>query len=443
MFGWFKKNDGFEWKEYVRTTILLKRKKRKDKLKQAQAAAVDGLKAAGKAGVSAGASGASTVGPVLGDALAAMLRAPFWLMSRLAGGVGRVLGGLRMLLAKGLGPLLETISPPNLRGPLAVIGAIALLAVVARYPANGIDPQSQLAGGIGLAAVVLAGLPWLLSGKRPPLPAWLLDPVKRVFGSLPAMSRFGGGLAAIGPGAMGVITLVAVIAGGPWLYSRWSGQPGTGASGSSILSGLPLVAAKPVEGRATGLSGDTLKVGASIIRLSGLDVPERDQKCRRQGGKAWACGQSAAEALAQLVRGRDAVCDISGKDDAGRQLGTCKVDGKDVGAEMVRAGHAFAVPGLFARYSAAETEAKTAKAGVWKGDGERPGEWRAKRWEQAKRSAPDGCPIKGHVSSEGRVYVLPWSPEYERVKVRTNKGERWFCTEQEARAAGWRALERG
>ena len=79
---------------------------------------------------------------------------------------------------------------------------------------------------------------------------------------------------------------------------------------------------------------------------------------------------------------------------------------------------------------------------MWKGDVQRPAEWRAKRWEEAKRAAPDGCPIKGAVSQDGKVYLLPWSREYDRVKVRSGRGERWFCSEQDARAAGWRLADK-
>jgi hypothetical protein len=42
------------------------------------------------------------------------------------------------------------------------------------------------------------------------------------------------------------------------------------------------------------------------------------------------------------------------------------------------------------------------------------------------------------VSGDAKTYVLPWSPSYERTKVRTNRGERWFCSESEARQAGWK-----
>ena len=30
----------------------------------------------------------------------------------------------------------------------------------------------------------------------------------------------------------------------------------------------------------------------------------------------------------------------------------------------------------------------------------------------------------------------------ERTRINTSKGERWFCTESEARAAGWRRAKR-
>jgi hypothetical protein len=33
---------------------------------------------------------------------------------------------------------------------------------------------------------------------------------------------------------------------------------------------------------------------------------------------------------------------------------------------------------------------------------------------------------------------MPWSPWYGKVRIEAAKGERWFCTEAEAREAGWR-----
>lgn len=49
------------------------------------------------------------------------------------------------------------------------------------------------------------------------------------------------------------------------------------------------------------------------------------------------------------------------------------------------------------------------------------------------------CDIKGNISKGGeRIYHVPGQKWYSRTKITTSKGERWFCSEQEARAAGWR-----
>jgi micrococcal nuclease len=50
-----------------------------------------------------------------------------------------------------------------------------------------------------------------------------------------------------------------------------------------------------------------------------------------------------------------------------------------------------------------------------------------------------GCDIKGNIGSGGeRIYHLPGGSHYRRTKVDEDKGERWFCSEAEAREAGWR-----
>lgn len=51
-----------------------------------------------------------------------------------------------------------------------------------------------------------------------------------------------------------------------------------------------------------------------------------------------------------------------------------------------------------------------------------------------------GCPIKGNVSfaTGERIYHLPGQPRYAETRIRPEWGERYFCTESEARAAGWR-----
>jgi len=55
-------------------------------------------------------------------------------------------------------------------------------------------------------------------------------------------------------------------------------------------------------------------------------------------------------------------------------------------------------------------------------------------------TAPPGCVIKGNISSSSgeRIYHIPGQRYYEQTKIEPDKGERWFCTEEEALANGWR-----
>lgn len=50
-----------------------------------------------------------------------------------------------------------------------------------------------------------------------------------------------------------------------------------------------------------------------------------------------------------------------------------------------------------------------------------------------------GCNIKGNVSTQGeRIYHVPGQKYYNDTRISRSHGERWFCSEEEARAAGWR-----
>lgn len=50
------------------------------------------------------------------------------------------------------------------------------------------------------------------------------------------------------------------------------------------------------------------------------------------------------------------------------------------------------------------------------------------------------CNIKGNISinSGERIYHLPGQRYYTDTVIRSDYGERYFCSEAEARAAGWR-----
>jgi hypothetical protein len=53
------------------------------------------------------------------------------------------------------------------------------------------------------------------------------------------------------------------------------------------------------------------------------------------------------------------------------------------------------------------------------------------------------CAIKGNIGGSGKqIYHLPGQADYDATRINTGKGERWFCSEAEARAAGFRRAKR-
>lgn len=182
------------------------------------------------------------------------------------------------------------------------------------------------------------------------------------------------------------------------------------------------------------VDGDTLELDGTVYRLNGIDAPEHGQTC----GK-WNCGAQATDTLVEIVKGREVSCDPIGEDGYGRVIATCYADGTDIGASMVDKGLAWAFRRYSTTYVDEEAKAKSRSIGVWSGTYMPPWDFREARWSRAEQRAPDGCPIKGNISRNGRIYHAPWSPWYDRTRINTSKGERWFCSEAEAVAAGWRA----
>lgn len=206
------------------------------------------------------------------------------------------------------------------------------------------------------------------------------------------------------------------------------------------------VAAKMVvlTGVASVIDGDTLEVHGQRVRLHGIDAPESDQPCIGPDLKPWRCGQKAALALADRI-GRDAVvCRRVATDRYGRAVATCQENGQDLNAWMVSQGWAVAYRQYALDYVAAENEARAAGRGIWSSRFEMPWDWRRKRRDGPRPTADirhDGaaCVIKGNVNSQGgRIYHLPGGRGYEKTKISPAKGERWFCSEEEARSSGWR-----
>lgn len=205
-----------------------------------------------------------------------------------------------------------------------------------------------------------------------------------------------------------------------------------------LVSGGGPAPADDLAGRARLVDGDTIEVAGRTVRLHGIDAPETAQGCLDSSGDPFPCGTRATEALRALIAGRRVVCAGDEHDRYGRLIAICRAGGVDLNAEMVRRGMAVAYEDYSDDYLPEQAEARDAGRGLWAGAFEPPAEVRAGRWRTASATAPDGCPIKGNISANGRIYHPPWSRWYARTRVDPARGERWFCSEGEALEAGWR-----
>lgn len=59
--------------------------------------------------------------------------------------------------------------------------------------------------------------------------------------------------------------------------------------------------------------------------------------------------------------------------------------------------------------------------------------------DRSRNQSKAGCVIKGNISKSGeRIYHVPGQRYYDVTVISPERGERWFCSEAEARRAGWR-----
>ncbi|WP_246154640.1 thermonuclease family protein [Methylobacterium oryzihabitans] len=204
------------------------------------------------------------------------------------------------------------------------------------------------------------------------------------------------------------------------------------------------------------IDGDTLDIRGTRFRLQGVDTPESAQMCGDGSGKNYPCGQRAAFALSDKIGQGNVSCEVIEKDRYGRSVAVCRLGAEDLNRWLVQQGWGMAYRQYSTAYIRQEEEAKAAKRGIWAGPFTPPWEWRNGKRERGEvpppaavksHSRPDikpaagsDCRIKGNINRKGdRVYHVPGSRDYDRTAIDPGSGERMFCSEAEARAAGWRA----
>jgi endonuclease YncB( thermonuclease family) len=246
---------------------------------------------------------------------------------------------------------------------------------------------------------------------------------------------------------------------------------------ATLLLAVPFASPSPAAGTIVKDAG-TIQLADLIYRLDGIDAPALDQICIDEHADPWACGVDARDYLAKTIGGHPVRCQDLGLDPASRKrhLGICTVEGETTSLNqlLVRQGfalnqgfalsHGFALtvepPGT-GRFKPDEAGAKHNRQGLWRGCFVAPQEFRRGRKDGALmggscradkdreiRAAlfpddlamPPGCSIKGKFAIRARVtgnvgvYHLQACRSYPAL----TKPDRWFCSEEDAQAAGFR-----
>jgi endonuclease YncB( thermonuclease family) len=235
-----------------------------------------------------------------------------------------------------------------------------------------------------------------------------------------------------------------------------------------LIAVVLIAAAAPVlAAQATIPDGNTLIVGGVTYRLDGIDAPQTDQTCLDDKGAAWTCGLAARDRLREHIGKREVRCTDRGADrNAGkRRIGECFVADEKISLNqwMVQQGWALNLDrSAKSRYRADRDDAASRRAGLWKGCFVAPDDlrrisistaallgaacpkrdnWRARETMFPEYPVmPAGCDIKGRsvlrsqVAGYRGIYHLPNCRSYSRTRT----VNRWFCSEEEAQAAGFR-----
>lgn len=127
--------------------------------------------------------------------------------------------------------------------------------------------------------------------------------------------------------------------------------------------------------------------------------------------------------------------DIEKRDQYGRLLAYVYIDGKMLNEMLLEKGLARVVvfppnTKYVDEFKAIQKQAQAKEIGIWSLENYNAEEKNKKNIVENKK-----CNIKGNIGSKGqKIYHTPNSPSYKQTKP-----EKWFCTKEEAEAAGFRA----
>ena len=214
-------------------------------------------------------------------------------------------------------------------------------------------------------------------------------------------------------------------------------------------------------------SADTLILNGIPYHLEGIDAPKPDQFCLDEKGSVWPCGIEARDQMRTFIGKRSVHCESKRFDVTfrNRRSGVCRVDGEltSLNQWLVRQGWAINLePSSRNRFKSEQEIARAEHKGLWKGcftaphlrrDAEKGkaillGSACPNANDEKSRTVllpahpamPQGCSIKGnfamraHITGHRGIYHLEGCKSYDRLKT----PDRWFCSELEAEADGFR-----
>lgn len=192
------------------------------------------------------------------------------------------------------------------------------------------------------------------------------------------------------------------------------------------------------------IDGDTVELEfGQKVRYIGIDTPETVHPT-----KSIECfGREASNKNKELVEGKNVILekDISETDVYGRLLRYVYIEGIFVNDYLVRQG--FASSSSYPpdvkfqeQFHQAEIEARQNSQGLWTACSGGVNQQSAPSNQQASvEQDVNGCAIKGNISSTGeKIYHTPGQYYYNKTQIDKTKGEKWFCSEDDAQSAGWR-----
>ena len=147
--------------------------------------------------------------------------------------------------------------------------------------------------------------------------------------------------------------------------------------------------ANRVAGPARVIDGDTLVIRGRLIRILGIDAPERDQTCHDAAEETWPCGRHARQALVAHLDRQQVSCRVAGRDRYDRDLARCASRGSDLAEWLVREGWAVPAGDEQGRHRATAREAEARRTGIWRGSFTRLADWRRAGDRQHREGADD------------------------------------------------------